>query len=342
MPLPIAPILGIFVDNVRKRGSVLPLSKRTATGWARGLDLPRGGETVLYTGNVYQMIPAIDAMSSQMALLENSFLTRFFGMGRLVNKFVNMSFFMGLTASSEKLRHANRVLRDIVGLLRNAGIEFGYLYEDEFYAGALLYDDGLDEAFGEHARRVTAHLKKLGVRRLITVDPHTTQMFRQAYPRFVKDFDIEVQNYLEVLAQAHPQRAEPANGEVVVHDSCIYARYENICEQPRDLLRAAGLSVREPELSGKSTHCCGGPLESLFPAEAHRISGIRVDLLEAEGKNVVTMCPFCWVNLSKAAGDRLVVNDIANVLAACGQQDHRAALKAHVAEDGLARAHGGA
>jgi Fe-S oxidoreductase len=342
MPLPIAPILGIFVDNVRKRGSVLPLSKRTATGWARGLDLPRGGETVLYTGNVYQMIPAIDAMSSQMALLENSFLTRFFSMGRLVNKFVNMSFFMGLTASSQKLRHANRVLRDIVGLLRGAGVEFGYLYEDEFYAGALLYDDGLDEAFGEHARRVTAHLKKLGVRRLITVDPHTTQMFRQAYPRFVKDFDIEVQNYLEVLAQAHPQPAAPADGEVVVHDSCIYARYENICEQPRELLRATGLSVREPALSARSTHCCGGPLESLFPTEAHRITGIRVDQLEAEGRDVVTMCPFCWVNLSKAAGDRLVVNDIANVLASRGRQDRRVALKANAAEGDLMHVRGDA
>ena len=320
MPLPIAPILGIFADNVRKRGSVLPLSKRTATGWARGLDLPRGGETILYTGHVYQMIPAIDAMSSQMALFEDSFLTRFFGIGRLVNKFLNLSFFMGLTASSKKLRHSNQVLRDIVGLLRDAGIAFGYLYEEEFYAGALLYDDGLDEAFGEHARRVAAHLKKLGVRRLITVDPHTTQMFRQAYPRFVKDFDIEVQNYLEVLAQAHPAATVPVNGEVVVHDSCIYARYENICDQPRELLRAAGLSVQEAELSGKATHCCGGPLESLFPAEAHRIAGIRVDQLEAEGKNVVTMCPFCWVNLSKAAGDRLVINDIANILAACRRQ----------------------
>ena len=284
MPLPIAPILGIFADNVRKRGSVLPLSKRTATGWAKGLDLPRGGETVLYTGHMYQMIPAIDAMASQMALLENSFLTRFFGIGRVMNKFISLSFFMGLTASAKKMEHSNQVLRDIVGLLRDAGVEFGYLYEDEFYAGALLYDDGLDEAFGNHARRVAAHLKKLGVRRLITVDPHTTKMLRQAYPHFVKDFDIEVVNYLEVLAQAHPEATEPVNGEVVVHDSCVYARYENICDQPRELLRAAGMTVREPELSGKATHCCGGPLESLFPAEAHRISGNRVDQLEAAGE----------------------------------------------------------
>ncbi len=321
MSLPIAPILGIFADNVRKRGSVLPLSKRTATGWADGLDLPRGGETVLYTGHMYQMVPAIDAMSSQLALLENSFLTRFFGIGRFMNKFISLSFFMGLTASSKKMQHSNQVLRDIVGLLRDAGAEFGYLYEDEFYAGALLYDDGLDEAFGEHARRVAAHLKKLGVRRLITVDPHTTKMFRHAYPRFVEGFDIEVQSYLEVLAEAHRKAKEPVNGEVVVHDSCVYARYEDVREQPRELLRAAGISVREPAHSGKSTHCCGGPLESLFPSEAHRISGIRIDQLEAEGKNVVTMCPFCWVNLSKAAGDRLVISDIASTLAACRKKN---------------------
>ena len=320
MPLPIQHIMGIFVDNVKKRGSVLPLSKRTATGWAKGLDLPRGGDTVLYTGHMYQMIPAIDAMASQMALLENSFLTKFFGIGRVMNKFISLSFFMGLTASAKKMERSNQVLRDIVGLLRDAGVKFGYLYEEEFYAGALLYDDGLDESFGNHARRVAAHLKKLGVRRLITVDPHTTKMLRQAYPHFVKDFDIEVVNYLEVLAQKHPQAAQQMNGEVVVHDSCVYARYENICEQPRELLRAAGITVREPELAGKSTHCCGGPLESLFPAEAHRISGNRVDQLAAQGKNVVTMCPFCWVNLSKAAGDRIVINDIASALAAGRRQ----------------------
>lgn len=333
MSIPIAPVLGIFADNVRQRGSVLPLSNRKATRWARGLDLPRGGATVLYTGHMYQMVPAIHAMSSQLALLENSFLTRFFGLGRLVNKVIDLSFFMGLTASREKTRRANQVLRDIVELLRGAGVEFGYLYEDEFYAGALLYDNGQDEAFGEHARRVTARLKKLGVKRLITVDPHTTKMLRQAYPHFVKDFDIEVKNYLEVLAEKHPKPAEPVNGGVVLHDSCVYARYEDICDQPRELLRAAGLSVREPELSGKAVHCCGGPIESLFPSEAHRISGNRVAQLEAEGKNVVTMCPFCWVNLSKAAGNRLVINDIASTLVAGQRQVRLGAASTRVTQD---------
>ena len=45
-----------------------------------------------------------------------------------------------------------------------------------------------------------------------------------------------------------------------------------------------------------------------------------MDQLEAEGKSVVTMCPICWVNLTKAAGDRLVITDIANTLASSRRQ----------------------
>ena len=52
MSVPIGATLGIFADNTRLRKSVLPLSARKATAWARGLNLPVGGETVLYTGQM--------------------------------------------------------------------------------------------------------------------------------------------------------------------------------------------------------------------------------------------------------------------------------------------------
>jgi hypothetical protein len=57
MSLPIEPVVGLLADNLRKRRSVMPLTSRPATRWAAGLDLPMGGETVLYTGLVYQIIP---------------------------------------------------------------------------------------------------------------------------------------------------------------------------------------------------------------------------------------------------------------------------------------------
>lgn len=318
MPLPIAPILGILADNVKQRGSVLPISKKAATGWAKGLNLPKGGDTVIYTGQMYQLIPAIDAMSKQMAMFEESPITKLFPLGRFANKIVNLSFFMSLTASKEMKVENNKILRNIASLLKKSGVEFGYLYGDEMYSGALIYDEGLDEVFVPHAKKVYEKLKKNGVKKIITVDPHTTNMMRDIYPKVVPGYDIEVQSYMEVLAETGHALSplKQCNKELVIHDSCVYARYENMVDQPRKLLKNAGVDVKLPELSGKSTHCCGGPIEALFPKKAHEIAGNRIEQLQEQGQNIVTMCPICLVNLRKAAGSKgCQLKDISETLA---------------------------
>jgi Fe-S oxidoreductase len=315
MPLPIGPVLGILSDNLRKRGSVLPLSRSEATGWAKGLNIPRGGKTVLYTGLMYQLIPSIDALASQMAVFEDSTITQFFGLGRFVNQFINLSFFMSLATSKEMKMENNQVLRNIAGMLKKAGVEYGYLYDQEFYSGALVYDEGMDESFGIHARRVYEVFRKNGVRCVITVDPHTTSILRDVYPKFVRNFDLEVKNYMEVLADQNLPVLQVQDKELVIHDSCVYARYEGMTEQPRNLLTNAGVTAKEPELAGRSTYCCGGPIESLFPGKAHEIAASRVSQLKKIGENIVTMCPICQVNLRKAAGKSCYISDISNTLA---------------------------
>jgi len=315
MPLPIGPVLGILSDNLRIRGSVLPLSRSEATGWARGLDIPRGGNTVLYTGLMYQLIPAIDALASQMARFEDSTIARLFGLGRVANKFINLSFFMALTASKEMKQENNQVLRNIAEMLKKAGVEFGYLYKQELYSGALVYDEGMDESFSVHARRVVNVFRENGVRCVITVDPHTTSILRDVYPEFVQDFDIDVKNYMEVLAEKNLPVMHEQNKELVIHDSCVYARYEGMIKQPRSLLANAGITVKGLELSGRSTHCCGGPIESLFPSKAHEIAANRVGQLKEKGEDIVTMCPICQVNLRKAAAGSCHISDISNTFA---------------------------
>jgi Fe-S oxidoreductase len=315
MPLPIGPVLGILSDNLRMRGSVLPLTKSGVTGWAKGMNIPRGGKTVLYTGLMYQLIPSIDALASQMARFEDSTITQFFGLGRFVNRFINLSFFMALTASKEMKQENDRVLRNIAEMLRKAGVEFGYLYDRELYSGALVYDGGMDESFGIHAQRVFDVFRKNGVQCVITVDPHTTSILRDVYPKFVPEFDLEVKNYIEVLAEKDLPVIKEQNKELVIHDSCVYARYEGMIEQPRNLLTNAGVRAKEPELNGRSTHCCGGPIESLCPSKAHEIAVSRVSQLRKNGEDIITMCPICQVNLRKAAGGSCHISDISNALA---------------------------
>jgi Fe-S oxidoreductase len=314
MALPIGPILGILSDNLKKRGSVLPLSKNAATGWSKGLNIPQGGETVLYTGHMYQLIPSIDAMSGQMAMFENSPITKFFGLGRFANKFINMSFFMSLLAKKELKTETNNVLRRVAKLLTKAGVSYGYLYGKELYSGALVYDQGMDETFENHARKVFEMFKANGVKNVITVDPHTTNMLRDVYPKIIPEFDINVRSYLEVLAEKAPEVVNKVNAEISIHDSCVYARYEGVVDEPRQLLNNAGVTIKEAELCGKSTHCCGGPIESLFPSEAHRIANNRIEHLQCAKDGAVTMCPICWVNLSKAGKDKLAVKDITETL----------------------------
>ena len=53
--------------------------------------------------------------------------------------------------------------------------------------------------------------------------------------------------------------AVPLSGTVAIHDSCVYARYEGVIDEPRRLLASTGLSVAEPKDAGSRTCAGGGP-----------------------------------------------------------------------------------
>ena len=313
MPLPISSTLGILGDNLAKRKSALPLSRRAVSAWARGLDIPRGGETVLYTGQMWQMVPAINAMGRQLGKYENSRSAWLFGFARSMNRLVNLTPLLARTNPQER-RAYNERLRNIARLLRAAGVEFGYLYEKDLYTGALAHDEGLDRVFVRHAQYVYRTLKENGVKRVITVDPHTTNMLRSVYPTLLPGFDIEVRSYLEVLWERKMKPLQQLGQQVTIHDSCVYARYEGVLEQPRRLLAGGGVTLVEPELSGKLTFCCGGPLETLFPAKSAEIARQRMGQLSACSPNVVTACPLCLANLNRVVPAGVTVRDISDYL----------------------------
>lgn len=313
MPLPIKEVLGILVDNLKIRNSVLPISKRTATKWAKKCNIPKGGETVIYTGLMYQIIPSITALVNTLEKMEGSFLLKFIKLGRLTNKFINISRFFGKIDKQEMKQH-NNTLCIIAKLLKKAGVDFGYLYEDDLYVGALAYDLGADDIFNKHIEKVYQVFKKNNVKKLITTDPHTTNMLREIFPKRIPDFDIEVKSYLEVLAENDIKPEKQLNESVVIHDSCVYARHEGVIKEPRTLLNNAGIETLNPGDCKEYTFCCGGPVESLFPGKAYDVGKKRIEQLEKEGKNFVVMCPVCYANLSRVAANNVKIEDIANIL----------------------------
>jgi Fe-S oxidoreductase len=323
MPLPTRHVIGLMVDNLKKRRTVFPISRRKAVKWSKDLNIPEGGETVLYTGFLYQLLPYMIAAVKRMERIEDSFLGKFVRMGRFFNKLINVSAFIAMPSRADSKRY-RQIIRNIALLLKQAGVEFGYLYDAELYTGALAYDMGVNAAFVDQARLVFEMLKEHGVRSLITIDPHTTNMLRSVFPTIIDDYDIEVRSYLEVLADSDIQPLRSVEVDVAVHDSCVYARYEGVIDQPRQLLKRAGYGIMEPQDTRDLTLCCGGPIESIFPKVAHRIGEKRVQqLVESSGQCAATMCPICLATLKKASNGKLEIDDISSFLmkAFCDEQE---------------------
>ena len=78
-----------------------------------------------------------------------------------------------------------------------------------------------------------------------------------------------------------------------MHDSCVFARYEGVVDEPRELLAAAGVTIRDPENTGRQTWCCGGPVESLYPAKAAANAEKRVAQLREPPRPTPSPCARC-------------------------------------------------
>ncbi|AWB09813.1 Cysteine-rich domain-containing protein [Thermodesulfobium acidiphilum] len=309
-------VLGILNDNFEKRKTVFSVSEKSLTSWAKDLDIKRGTETIIYTGHMYQLMPITKSATTLYENLEDSPLMKLAPVGRIVNKFVNLSSMSKYAAKPERneVERSERCLQNIYKLLKYAGVEAGYLYEDELYVGTLLYDNGIDEPLINQAKTLNKILKDNNVKNIITVDPHTTHMLRRVYKKILPEFNYEVKNYIEVLYENKIKPQNKLDMTVAIHDSCVLARYEEIIEEPRVLLKNAGINYVEPELSRKLTHCCGGPIESLFPKKAKEIASKRANDLLSCSNIVTTMCPICLLNLKESSPSKDSFLDLSEIL----------------------------
>jgi Fe-S oxidoreductase len=302
---------------MRRHGLPVPVSRDVIYWWSRGLQLPESGETLLFTGGLYQLAPYIEALVRLASSMEKGGVV-----SGLASRLSSTGIARGLArllarADRGRVERFESIVRSIAIALRRAGIVYAYSPRADAYSGVILYDLGLDDAFAAHAARVHGSLREAGARRLITIDPHTTFVMREVYPRYVDGFDLEVISYIELLGDG--AGAGGGRGEAVIHDPCLYARNLGIVEGPRRLLEAAGYAVREPRRSRRMTYCCGGPIESLFPSLSKRVAATRMSELAALGRTIVVMCPICLVNLSSVAPSGVSVRDLGEVIGGPGE-----------------------
>ncbi|ABL88509.1 protein of unknown function DUF224, cysteine-rich region domain protein [Pyrobaculum islandicum DSM 4184] len=291
----ISKLRDIVVDSLNKSWLPFPIDEGLCESWKRGLE-SANSSTALYTSCMYHLAPVIE---KAVESLEKYGATR--GGLRSSLAAIAAKTFGGVLLKPDRAEvgRADEVLKRIYGLLRKSGVEFRLL-DREIYSGALLYELGLVDDFAAYARRVALFFKERGIKRIITVDPHTHYVLEKIYPKYVDGFDIEVVSYLDLIKPGGVTLKGFA-----IHDSCLYARFLGRYDAVRKLL-AAGEPVEDPFVTGRETaQCCGGPVESLFPDVARKVAETRVRELSRLSKRVVLLCPICYVNLKRASGGGL-------------------------------------
>ncbi len=216
-------------------------------------------------------------------------------LGKVISRYPSLIRTTGTFYSREMVLRMDSYLRYIAELLQEAGMEFRYMGDREPYPGTFLYDLGYEEEFREYANEVTEMFRKMGIKEIITVDPHTYDLLKNHYPVYVKNFDFKVTHYLDYMKKLKFKKVEK---QVTMHEACHFSLREDPYNVPVDLVRSFSNLVL-PTRSGKRTMCCGGPNEMIYPGLSDKISAERIRNLKETGSDrIITACPICYANLS--------------------------------------------
>ena len=151
-------------------------------------------------------------------------------------------------------------------------------------------------------------LKKNKVEKIITNCPHCLRMFKEFYK-------IDAEHISQTIARE--KRKLPVmneDEEANFHDPCNLSRILKITTEPREVLKASGLDIKEMPENKEKTLCCGSGCNNLkrnFPALANKMAKTRIG--QADTSTIITCCPYCYEHM-KENSKNIKIKEMSEVL----------------------------
>ncbi|WP_458012742.1 FAD-binding and (Fe-S)-binding domain-containing protein [Candidatus Solincola sp.] len=222
------------------------------------------------------------------------------------------------------------IARGAVRILKEGGVDFVYLGNEETCCGVPFLMSGKWDVFEKALRRNIRTLKERGVKTLYASCPGCwvtlAHHYREWAERLGLDWDVEVKHISQLAAELVKEGKlkfeHPVNMKVTWHDPCHIGRHGGIYEEPRQVLQVIpGLELVEMEHNRDEGLCCGSVLTLIGETRptSGRIASRRLAEARATGAQaVVTTCPCCEFQLrvwNAAEGNGLRILDFAAVVA---------------------------
>ncbi|EPD92856.1 hypothetical protein HMPREF1207_00627 [Paenibacillus sp. HGH0039] len=232
-------------------------------------------------------------------------------------------FFVGSMGSYDN--RSRKITRSLVRLMNEANVNFAILGNEEKNSGDTPRRLGNEFLFQQLCEENSKIFRKYGVRKIVTACPHTYNTLKNEYPEF--GLEAEVLHHTELLDElVRTGKLTPrheVNERITYHDSCYLGRYNNVYDQPRNVLKAIpGVELVEMTRSRENGMCCGAGGGMMWMEET---AGKRVNLarteqaLEVNPTVISSACPYCLTMMEdgtkmKEAEETVKTRDIAEIL----------------------------
>ncbi len=218
-----------------------------------------------------------------------------------------------------------KVMKALIEILKAAQIDFAILGTKEKCCGDWARRLGNEYLFWMMAAENIEILNGYGVKRIITACPHGYHTFKNEYPQFGGEYEVfhHTQIIAQLLKEGRLKLKKDMEGIFTYHDSCYLGRHNGIYDEPREILRKVGLTLKEMERNREKGFCCGAGGGRMWLEEniGTRINYARCDqALAVNPQGIATACPFCLTMFddglkAKDKAEEIQLKDIAELVA---------------------------
>lgn len=204
-------------------------------------------------------------------------------------------------------------------LMNKAGIRFAILGNREQNSGDTARRIGNEFLFQEIAEKNIQTFQKNNITKIVTIDPHAYNIFKNEYPDFGYEAEVvhHTQMLYDLIKNGKLEPEAPIREKLTYHDSCYLGRYNGVYDPPREILKSIpGLELVEMMRNRDDGMCCGAGGGLMWSEETtgQRMNVARTEqAIAVEPTMISSACPFCLTMLSDGTKTKEVDQDISTM-----------------------------
>ncbi len=210
-------------------------------------------------------------------------------------------------------------------IMKRAGLRFAILGREEKCNGDPARRTGNEYLAQTLMMENIERLNSYNVKNIVTACPHCFHSIKNEFPQFGGNYRVVHHSELiaALLDRGIIQLEKALNGAITFHDSCYLGRYNDIYEEPRNvLMHVPEAELREMPRSHDKGFCCGAGGGQMFmeETEGKRVNIERTEEALASGAGTIaSACPFCMTMMTdgvkeKGKQEEVAVKDIAELV----------------------------